>query len=62
MLRFLTAGWLTRRLAGPLGRMIPNPYLRAAALTGAGTLIAGMLRRRGTAPGVSNRKVRRDWS
>ena len=59
MLRFLTAGWLTRRLAGPLGRMIPNPYLRAAALTGAGTLIANMLRRRGTGARVSSRKVRR---
>lgn len=46
MLRFLTAGWLTRRLAGPLGRMIPNPYLRAAALTGAATLVTRLLRRR----------------
>jgi hypothetical protein len=48
MLRFLTAGWLTRRLAGPIGRLIPNPYLRAVALTGAGTLVARMLRKRGT--------------
>jgi hypothetical protein len=46
MLRFLTAGWLTQRLARPLGRMIPNPYLRAAALTGAGTLLTRMLRKR----------------
>lgn len=58
MLRFLTAGWLTRRLAGPLGRMIPNPYLRAAALTGAGTLVARMLRKRGTGSRVADREFR----
>ncbi len=46
MLRFLTAGWLTRRIAGPLGRMIPNPFLRAAVLTGAGTLVTRMLHKR----------------
>lgn len=57
MLRFLTAGWITRRLAGPLARIIPNPYLRAAALTGAGTLVARMLRKRGSASRVGNRET-----
>ncbi len=46
MLRLLAAGWLTRRLAGPLGRMIPNPYLRAAALAGLGVFATRMLQPR----------------
>jgi hypothetical protein len=46
MLRFLAANWITRRLARPLGRAIPNPYLRAAAVTGAGVLVTRMLQKR----------------
>ena len=46
MLRFLAANWLTRRLAGPLSRAIPNPYLRAAALAGTGLAVTRMLQRR----------------
>jgi hypothetical protein len=46
MLRFLAAGWLTRRLAAPLSRAIPNPYLRAIAMTGAGALVTRMLTKR----------------
>ena len=42
MFRMLAAGWLTRRLAGPIGRIIPNPFLRAAAIAGAG-VFAGRL-------------------
>ena len=57
MLRFFAAGWLTRRLAAPLGRLIPNPYLRAAALTGAGTLVTRMLRKRGTGKRVRDRRA-----
>jgi len=46
MLRFLTANWLTRRLARPLGRAIPNPYLRAAAVAGTGVLVTRLLQKR----------------
>ena len=38
MFRLLAAGWLTRRVAGPISRAIPNPFLRAAAIAGAGLL------------------------
>ena len=44
MLRFLAAGWLTRRLARPISRVIPNPYLRAAAIAGAGVLASRLLK------------------
>jgi hypothetical protein len=50
MLRFLAAGWLTRRLAGPISRLIPNPYLRAAAIAGAG-VFAGRLLKVGSSGG-----------
>ena len=50
MLRFLAAGWLTNRLARPISRLIPNPYLRAAAIAGAGVL-AGRLLKVGPAGG-----------
>ena len=46
MLRFLAANWLTRRLAGPLSRATPNPYLRAAPLAGTGVLVTRTLQRR----------------
>lgn len=46
MLRFFAANWLTRRLAGPLSRAIPNPYLRAAAIAGTGVLVTKALQRR----------------
>jgi hypothetical protein len=45
MLRFLTTNWITSRLARPIGRAIPNPYLRAAAIATAGVLVARMLQR-----------------
>ena len=44
MLRFLAAGWLTRRLSRPISRVIPNPYLRAAAIAGAGVLASRLLK------------------
>jgi hypothetical protein len=50
MLRFLAAGWLTKRLSGPISRIIPNPYLRAAAIAGAG-VFAGRLLKVGPAGG-----------
>ena len=45
MLRFLAANWLTRRLAAPLARLIPNPYLRAAAMAGTGVMVTRMLQK-----------------
>ena len=44
LLRFLAAGWLTSRLARPISRVIPNPYLRAAAIAGAGVLASRLLK------------------
>lgn len=46
MFRFLAAGWLTRRLSGPISRMIPNPYLRAAAVAGVGVFAARLFQKR----------------
>ena len=46
MFRFLAAGWLTRRLAGPVSRAIPNPYLRAAAVAGLGVLATRLFSKR----------------
>ena len=46
MFRFLAANWLTQRLARPIARAIPNPYLRAAALTGTGVFVTRMLQKR----------------
>jgi hypothetical protein len=44
MLRLLAAGWLTKRLARPLSRIIPNPILRAAAIAGAGVFASRLLK------------------
>ena len=55
MFRLLAAGWLTRRLAGPISRVIPNPYLRAAAIAGAGVFASRLLK---VGPG-GNRRSRR---
>jgi hypothetical protein len=52
MFRALAAGWLTKRLAGPIGRIIPNPFLRAAAIAGAGVFAGRLL-------GVGGRGERR---
>ena len=46
MFRFLAAGWLTKRLAGPVSRAIPNPYLRAAALAGLGVFATRFFQKR----------------
>ncbi len=46
MFRLLAAGWLTRRVAGPISRAIPNPLLRAAAIAGAGVLATRLLQKR----------------
>jgi hypothetical protein len=43
MFRLLATTWLTRRLMGPLSRAIPNPILRAVALTGAGLFASRVL-------------------
>lgn len=44
MFRLLAAGWLTKRLARPIGRVIPNPFLRAAAIAGAGVFASRLLK------------------
>ena len=49
MFRLLASSWLTKRLAGPISRRIPNPYLRAAAIAGVGVLATRLFRRRGVA-------------
>ena len=46
MLRLLAANWLTGRLARPMARYIPNPYLRAAALAATGVLVSRAIERR----------------
>ena len=46
MFRFLAAGWLTKRLAGPVSRAIPNPYIRAAALAGLGVFATRLFQKR----------------
>jgi hypothetical protein len=46
MFRLLAAGWLTRRLSGPISRMIPNPYLRAAAVAGLGVFATRLFQKR----------------
>lgn len=46
MFRFLAASWLTRWFAGPIGRMIPNPYLRAAAIAGLGVFATRLFQKR----------------
>jgi hypothetical protein len=46
MFRFLAAGWLTRRVAGPISRAIPNPFLRAVAIAGVGLFATRMLQKR----------------
>jgi hypothetical protein len=56
MFRFLAASWLTRRLARPLSRVIPNPYLRAAAIAGAGVFAGRLLK---VGPAGSRRPGRR---
>ncbi|MFL5577525.1 MAG: hypothetical protein ACJ79S_16335 [Gemmatimonadaceae bacterium] len=45
MLRFFAANWITSRLARPISRRIPNPYLRAAAVATTGVLVARMLQK-----------------
>jgi hypothetical protein len=44
MFRLLASSWLTRRVAGPLSRAIPNP--RAAAMAGAGILATRLFQKR----------------
>jgi hypothetical protein len=46
MFRLLASSWLTRRVAGPLSRAIPNPFLRAAAIAGAGILATRLFQKR----------------
>ncbi len=46
MFRLLATSWLARRLAIPLGRAIPNPILRAAAMAGASVVAARLLQKR----------------
>ncbi len=45
MLRFLAASWLTRRLIAPLSRLIPNPFLRAAAIAGTSLVVTRMVQK-----------------
>lgn len=45
MFRFIAANWLTRRLAAPLARVIPNPILRAIAIAGTGVVVTRMLQK-----------------
>jgi hypothetical protein len=44
MFRLLAASWLTNRLVRPLSRVIPNPFLRAAAIAGAGIFASRLLK------------------
>jgi hypothetical protein len=46
MFRLLAASWFTRRVAGPLSRAIPNPFLRAAAIAGTGILATRLFQKR----------------
>jgi hypothetical protein len=46
MFRLLASTWLYRRLAGPLTRAIPNPYLRAAAAAGLGVFATRIFSKR----------------
>lgn len=46
MFRLLAANWLTSRLARPMARVIPNPFLRAAALAATGVLVSRAVQRR----------------
>ena len=50
MLRLLAGSWLTRRLARPISRAIPNPFLRAAAIAGVGIFTTRLLQGRSTRP------------
>ena len=47
MLRFLASGLLTRGAARRLGRVIPNPLVRAVAVTVAGYAINSLVHRGG---------------
>ncbi len=61
MLRFLASGLLTRKLARPISRAIPNPLLRTVAIAATGYAVERMLARRGTKPSLgagSRRKPR----
>jgi hypothetical protein len=59
MFRLLAASWLTRRLAGPIGRVIPNPFLRAAAIAGAGVLASRLIQKRTIRGGSQHPRRRR---
>jgi hypothetical protein len=55
----LAASWLTRRLAVPLSRAIPNPFLRAAAIAGAGVFATRLFRKNPPAGSAGRRPTRR---
>jgi len=61
MFRFFAANWLTRRLARPISRAIPNPYLRTAAIAGTGLLVTRMLQKNGGSrlSALSSRSLRK---
>ena len=46
MLRFLASGFLTRKLARPLARAIPNPLLRTVAIAATGYAIERLLEKK----------------
>jgi hypothetical protein len=50
MLRFLASGFLTRRLARPLARVIPNPILRTVAIAATGYAVERMLAKKTVTP------------
>jgi hypothetical protein len=54
MFRLLAASWLTKRLAGPISRVIPNPFLRAAAIAGAGVLATRVFQGRSAQRGAKS--------
>ena len=60
MLRFLASGFLTRRLARPIARVIPNPILRTVAIAATGYAVERMLAKRVVKPRVTGggRKTR----
>ena len=53
MLNILAHNWLSRRLS----RRIPNPYMRAAVVTGAGLLATRLLRGSRTTRGTRRRWI-----
>jgi hypothetical protein len=53
MLRLLASGFLTRKLARPIARVIPNPLLRTVAIAATGYAVERMLSKRAAKPSLA---------